>query len=109
MTTAIEILLWAIAIGGVIYLAIEFFELSSAFRHGPRKPVSGAEAMLGRKVVLTRPFEKSESGKVMPGRVRVDGEDWKAEWTSRPVELPHPGAELTIVRVEADSLRLWVK
>lgn len=109
MTTIIEMLLWAIVVVSAAYLAVVYFELFGAIRRGPRKPVSGVESLIGRKVVLTRPFEKSQSGRITPGRVRVDGEDWKAQWLSESEELPAPGSELTIVRVEPESLRLWVR
>ena len=109
MTTIFESIIWAFVIAALIYSVLEWTVIVDFIRDSPRRPVSGIESMLGSKALLIQPFKKSDGGTVLSGRVRIDGEDWKAEWSGECDALPDDGSVLTVVKVEPESLRVCVK
>ena len=62
---------------------------------------TNAEALIGRKAVVTERIE----GELLPGRVKIDGDDWKAiSLESEPIEA---GEAVEII--EINSIILTVK
>ena len=99
-------LITAAAVAACVYTLVECVELWNIARNSPSKPVSGTESALGSNAVVSKEFAKLDTGAFV-GRVRFDGEDWRAEYTGNLPEPPVVGQ--TVVISEIDSAALAVR
>lgn len=106
MVDLITALLIAFAFAGGAYVVIEFREIWNANRDGPMRPLSGIESAKGTSAIVSKAFTASGTG-VFVGRVKIDGEDWRAEYVGESSASPDVGQPVKIR--EIDSGRLTVK
>ena len=69
---------------------------------------SGVATAIGNPAVVTKSFETGEDGKLR-GRVRFDGEDWKAIYIGDAGKPPGKGDEVTVVEIDTGHLEVQVK
>ena len=105
LLTAITV---AICIAGGFYFVIEFREILNADRDRPSKPVSGIESALGSSAVVSKEFATTSAGRLV-GRVRFDGEDWRAEYIGSPSIAPKVGQVVNISEIDAAKLIVKVE
>mgnify|MGYP000312503037 CR=1 FL=1 len=98
----------AIVIAGGVYTAIEFRELWNAARDSPAKPVSGLESALGTSAIVSEGFTKSGTGALV-GRVKFDGEDWRAEYVGNLPMAPDVGQSVQIREINSGTLTVKVE
>ena len=97
MSEIVYSILIAMAIAGAITGLIELRQLIIAHREGPREPVTGTEALVGRKIRACQDFVLSPDRSKLEGKVLVNGEIWKAETTTRVDDPPTNNKEVEIV------------
>jgi len=99
---------FAIAVAVGFYLALEFFATESALRQ-IGKPVSGVESAKGRQVTVISVFEQGSDGANPEGRIRMDGESWKAILDAGAQTVPELGDRVTVLEIDAAKLVVRVK
>lgn len=99
----------AIAVAGAITGLIEIRQLIIAHREGPREPVTGTQALVGRKARACQDFALSPDRSRLEGKVMVNGEVWKAEAVHRLDDPPRRDEEVEIVDVDTARLTIQVK
>lgn len=96
----------AVAIGFGIRIALETWELITSSRDLRSEPVAGPESAVGRSAVVISDFTQASSGQLL-GRVRFDGEDWRAEYVGS-TSPPYVGQEVEISDIDAAKLTVKV-
>jgi membrane protein implicated in regulation of membrane protease activity len=91
------VVLLAAALSELIFVAL-------SERYSREDALSGAEAMVGSTVTVSRAFGISPGAAYCHGRVLYAGEDWAARARGADAELLTPGARATIRAVEGLEL-----
>ncbi len=106
-----EFLVKALLVGliawGVGWTIVEFIAAREG-NSGPSGPSSGVETAIGKQAVVTGAFSRGENGETR-GRVRFEGEDWKAVFVGHSATPPAKGEQVTVVDVDAGHLEVRVK
>ncbi len=108
----LEFLLLALVVAAIAYMAggtiLEMF--GSLVEHQsskhPRSPATDNAS--GRSAVVIRDFAKGDDDEIR-GRVRFEGEDWKAVLVAATDTAPAEGDEVTVVEVDTDRLEIRVE
>lgn len=69
---------------------------------------SGTDTAIGNPAVVCKSFSQDDKGEIR-GRVRFEGEDWKAVFAGDPEKPPAEGDRVTVVEVDAGHLEVRVK
>ncbi|MGH8221816.1 MAG: NfeD family protein [Woeseiaceae bacterium] len=99
----------AILVAVGVYELLEWREIFRASRDMPHKPVSGPEALVGRRAKVNGSFELTKNSRMLLGRVLIDGEMWNAELDRSVDDAPELGAELVVIAIDPSKLKVRVK
>ncbi len=94
---------WAVG-----WMVVEVMALFDVDRKPRRGAVSGAETAIGDPAVVTKSFTQ-DGDRAIRGRVRFEGEDWKAVFTGSPSAPPATGDRVTVVEIDTGNLEVRVK
>ena len=75
---------------------------------GPEGPSSGVETAVGKAAEVTQAFSTNENGETR-GRVRFEGEDWKAVYEGHAEPAPAKGDTVMVTDVDTGNLEARVK
>jgi len=92
-------------VAGILYSMIEWHVLWKSERRGSAV-VSGVEAFIGRDAEVIEPFQRSFATSPLIGRVRIDGESWRAELGDQAAAELQRGDMVRIVAVDHGVLRV---
>src|SRR5262245_46909808 len=88
----------AFAVSSIASMAALRPRLMRSFQLGPGCELgSGVDALLGKTGIVT-----GRSGPGQPGRVKVEGEDWRG--ASSDATVIEPGTQVTIIQVDGTTL-----
>ena len=92
---------WAVG-----WLIVEFLAVREE-TSGPSGPSSGVETAIGKPAVVIKAFAPGVDGKLR-GRVRFEGEDWKAVYTGDAASPPAKHDHVTITEIDTARLEAQV-
>ncbi|MEM8816864.1 MAG: NfeD family protein [Pseudomonadota bacterium] len=97
----------AVAAAGAFYVFLEWRELFSAQNQGGT--VSGTGTAVGRDATVIAAFEKATRHGKPEGRIRIEGESWKAVLDGETTSPPAVGDRVTVFDMDAARLVALVR
>ncbi|MEO1247383.1 MAG: NfeD family protein [Pseudomonadota bacterium] len=92
----------AVLVAGVFYWFLEWREIFSVKNRGGI--VSGAETAVGSDAKVIAAFAKTTGHRKPEGRIRIEGESWRAVLDGDAANLPAVGDRVTVLDMDAARL-----
>ncbi len=108
MDFLLKALLVALIILAVGWMVVEFLATIDISRDPPSTNASGVETAIGNPAVVITSFAVDDKGKLR-GRVRVEGEDWRAVYVGDQPTPPAKGDSVSVVDVDTGRLEVTVE
>lgn len=107
-----EFLVLALVVAAITFvfgnIVLDILGTSIEDRNPKSAKKSGVEAAPGQFAIVIREFTDDDGARLL-GRVRFEGEDWRAAFVGDTDSPPSKGGQVTVVEIDTDRLEIRVQ